>query len=83
MLTPETTQTALLIVLTLHLMHHRLAKRHISFAEVISAVVLCIPASAPWVPALLLVTVHLILITVQIVGSLWITRLSPTWSRFG
>ncbi len=28
-------------------LHHRLAKRHISFADVISAVVLCVP---PWAP---------------------------------
>lgn len=32
-LTPQTTYVALLIVQTAHLLHHRLAKRHISFAE--------------------------------------------------
>jgi hypothetical protein len=64
----------------LHLFHHRLTKRHISYAEVISAGVLCVP---PWMPlpAWLLIGVHLTLIAVQIVGSLWIKKLSPDWSR--
>ena len=35
MLTPQTTYIALLIVQALHLPHHRLAKRPVSFAEVI------------------------------------------------
>lgn len=78
MLTPEITYIALLVVQALHLLHHRLVKRHISFAEVISAVVLCVPPWAP-VPALLLITAHLSLIVVQIVGSLWIKKLSPEW----
>lgn len=78
MLTPEITYSALLIVQALHLLHHRIAKRHISFAEVTSSAVLCIPPSAP-VPALLLMAVHLLLIAVQVVGSVWIRRLSPTW----
>ena len=48
---------ALLIVQALHLLHHRLVKRHISFAEVISALVLCVP---PWatVPGVLLMGIH-------------------------
>lgn len=47
MFTPQSTYIALLVVQALHLLHHRLTKRHISFAEVISAVVLCVP---PWPP---------------------------------
>lgn len=78
MLNPQDTYIALLIVQALHLLHHRLVKRHISFAEVISAIVLCIPPWAP-VPALLLMTVHLSLIAVQVIGSLWIKKLSPEW----
>lgn len=80
MLTPQATYLALLAVQALHLLHHRLAKRHISFAEVVSALVLCIP---PWalLPAWLLMGAHLSLIAVQIVGSLWIKKLSPNWSR--
>lgn len=80
MLIPQSTYIALLVVQALHLLHHRLSKRHISFAEVISAIVLCIP---PWSPApgWLLMGAHLILIVVQIVGSLWIKKLSPNWSR--
>ncbi|HKR59697.1 MAG TPA: hypothetical protein VJS64_08170 [Pyrinomonadaceae bacterium] len=79
MLNPQNTYVALLVVQALHLLHHRLAKRHISFAEVISAVVLCIP---PWaaVPAIILMGAHLTLIAVQLVGSLWIRKLSPDWS---
>lgn len=80
MLTPQNTYLALLIVQALHLLHHRLAKRHISFAEVISAVVLCVP---PWasLPPLVFIAVHLSLIAVQVVGSLWIKKLSPEWSN--
>lgn len=78
MFTPQSTYTLLLVVQVLHLLHHRLAKRHISFAEVISAGVLCIPPSSP-LPAWLLMGAHLSLSAVQIVGSLWIKRLSPDW----
>lgn len=80
MLTPQSTYIALLVVQALHLLHHRLAKRHISFAEVASAIVLCLP---PWtaLPAFILMGAHLILIVVQVVGSLWIKKLSPNWSR--
>ena len=78
MLNPQNTYIALLVVQALHLLHHKLAKRHISFAEVISAVVLCIPPSAA-VPAIILMGAHLTLIAVQLVGSLWIKKLSPEW----
>ena len=80
MLTPQSTYLALLVVQALHLLHHRLAKRHISFAEVVSAIVLCIPPWAP-LPAYLLMGAHLTLIVVQVIGSLWIKKLSPNWSR--
>ena len=79
MLSPQTTYTLLLIVQALHLLHHRLAKRHISFAEVLSALVLCVPPWSP-LPAWLLMTAHLSLIAVQIIGSAWIKKLSPQWS---
>ena len=79
MLNPQTTYIALLIVQALHLLHHRLAKRHISFAEVISAVVLCVPPWTP-IPSILLMGIHVSLIGVQLVGSLWIKKLSPEWS---
>lgn len=77
-LNPQNTYIALLLVQALHLLHHRLAKRHISFAEVISAVVLCVP---PWLPlpAPLFMATHITLIVVQLVGSLWIKKLSPEW----
>lgn len=78
MLTPDVTYGSLLIVQALHLLHHRLAKRHISFAEVVSASVPCIPPSTP-LPALLMMGVHGLLIGVQLIGSLWIKRPSPTW----
>ena len=78
MFIPQTTYIALLIVQAFHLLHHRVSKRHISFAEVVSAAVLCVP---PWValPPILLMSTHLILIVVQLVGSLWIKKLSPEW----
>ena len=80
MLNPQTTYIALLVVQALHLLHHRLAKRHISFAEVVSAGVLCVP---PWGPApgWLLMGAHLSLIAIQVVGSLWIRKLSPAWKE--
>lgn len=80
MLTPYNTYLALLIVQALHLLHHRLAKRHISFAEAVSAIVLCVPPWAP-LPAWLFIGAHLTLIAVQVVGSLWINKLSPDWSK--
>jgi hypothetical protein len=76
MLTPGLTYSLLLIVQALHLLHHRIAKRHISYAEVISAVVLCVPPSN-LLPAWLLMGAHLALVIVQIIGSLWIKKLSP------
>lgn len=79
MLTPTTTYVALLMVQAFHLLHHRMAKRHISFAEVVSAIVLCVPPFVVSLPAWLFVSVHLGLIAVQIVGSLWIKKLSPEW----
>jgi len=78
MLTPQTTYIALLIVQALHLLHHRVTKRHISFAEVVSAMVLCVPPWAPF-PALVMMSAHISLIIVQIVGSVWIKKLSPNW----
>ncbi|MGQ0586516.1 MAG: hypothetical protein ACT4PK_04870 [Gammaproteobacteria bacterium] len=80
-MTPQLTFTILLAVQALHLLHHRLAKRHISFAEVLSAFVLCIPLTT--LPPALLVVMHLGLASVQVVGSVWIRRLSPDWSRGG
>jgi hypothetical protein len=80
MLTPAHTYLALLIVQAFHLLHHRLAKRHISFAEFVSAVVLCFPPFLIHLPDALFMTAHLGLIAVQVVGSLWIRKLSPDWS---
>ena len=79
MLTPQNTYIALLLVQALHILHHRLAKRHISFAEVVSALVLCLPPWAP-LPPWLFMGAHLSLISVQVVGSLWIKKLSPELS---
>jgi hypothetical protein len=78
-LTPQFTYEVLLAVQALHLLHHRLAKRHISFAEVVSSAVLCVPPGAPVAPRLLMAA-HLALAGIQIVGSLWIRRLSPDWA---
>jgi hypothetical protein len=81
MLTPTATYIALLVVQAVHLFHHRIAKRHISFTEVISAAVLCVPPYAVSLPAWAFMGAHLLLIAIQIVGSLWIKRLSPDWSK--
>ena len=81
MLTPTTTYIVLLVVQALHLLHHRVAKRHISFAEVVSAIVLCVPPFAVSLPAWAFMGAHLTLVAIQIVGSLWIKKLSPDWSK--
>ena len=79
MLNPQVTYIALLVVQAAHLLHHRLAKRHISFAEVVSAVVLCVPPAGVALPAWLFMATHVGLILIQIVGSVWIKKLSPNW----
>ena len=79
-MTPQTTYFVLLVVQALHLIHHRLAKRHISFAEVASAAVLCVPPWTP-LPAWLLMAAHMTLSAVQIIGSFWTKKLSPQWSE--
>jgi hypothetical protein len=78
-LTPELTRAALLAIQALHLLHHRLAKRHISYAEVMGAALLCVPPT--WPPAWLIMAAHLGISGVQIVGSVWIKRLSPAGSE--
>jgi hypothetical protein len=77
--TPQLTFTILLVVQALHLLHHRASTRHISYAEVASALVLCIPLTA--LPPVVLMVAHLALASVQVIGSVWIRRLSPDWSR--
>lgn len=80
-LQPETTYIVLLIVQALHLLHHRVVKRHISFAEVIGAAILCVPPTTTLLPGWALVGAHLAMSAVQIVGSVWICRLSPSWDN--
>lgn len=77
---PQNTYIALLTVQAMHLFHHRLAKRHISFVECITALVLIYQPNLGWAPDELVSGVHCILIGIQIVGSIWIKRLSPSWS---
>lgn len=81
MLNPNYTYLALLVVQLLHLFHHRVAKRHISFAEVVSAAVLCVPPFLVALPGWIFIIAHLSLILIQFIGSLWIKRLSPDWTR--
>jgi hypothetical protein len=76
----QNTYIALLTVQALHLIHHRLAKRHISFVECITALVLIYQPTFGWVPDGLVSGTHCILIGIQIIGSIWIKRLSPNWS---
>lgn len=71
----------LAVVQTGHLLHHRLARRHISLAEVTSSALLLAPPGAGLVPDLVLATAHGTMAAVQLVGSIWIDRLSPDWSR--
>jgi hypothetical protein len=78
-LTPQFTYLALLVVQAIHLFHHRLVKRHISFAECLTGLVLIYQPSFEWVPAWAVMSTHVLLILVQIIGSVWIKRLSPDW----
>jgi hypothetical protein len=80
-MTPALTYQALLVVQALHLLHHRLAKRHISFAEVASAGLLCVPPGS--LPPAVLMVAHAAAILVQLIGSLAIRRLSPEWEIQG
>lgn len=79
-MSPTWTYSALLVVQALHLLLHRLSKRHISFVEVITGAVLCVPPTTE-VPPWLLMVPHLGLIAVQVVGSIWIRKLSPDWAH--
>jgi hypothetical protein len=78
---PTYTYIALLIVQTGHLFHHRFAKRHISFAEVASSLTLCFPPFVIALPGIVFVSMHLLLIGVQVIGSFRIRELSPQWSE--
>lgn len=80
-LQPETTYIVLLIVQALHLLHHRVVKRHISFAEVIGAAILCVPPTTALLPGWALVGTHVAMSAVQVIGSIWIYRLSPSWGN--
>lgn len=73
----------LAVVQTLHLLHHRLARRHISLAEVTSSSLLLVPPAAGLVPDLVLAAGHGLMAAVQVAGSIWIDRLSPDWSMLG
>lgn len=68
--------TILIFVQAFHLLHHRLAKRHISFAEVVSGFLLCLYSFHSfhgWV----LTSAYCLMVAVQVVGSIFIKRLSP------
>lgn len=83
-MTPQLTYQALLIVQLFHLLHHRISKRHISFAEVLTSAVLCVsPAmfeglSSLYLPLML---THIALGVTQVAGSLFIQKLSPDWEK--
>jgi hypothetical protein len=79
-MTPTHTYLALLVVQAGHLLHHRLAKRHISFVEFATAVVLCFPPFVIALPAVVFMSAHLLLMTIQVAGSFWIRKLSPVWT---
>lgn len=79
-ITPALTYQLLLFVQALHLLHHRFAKRHISYAEGISGAALCVPPTIGLpIPGILFMVTHGALIVVQLAGSIWINKLSPSW----
>ena len=82
MITPAASFTVLLVVQALHLLHHRLAKRHISFVEGLAAGVLCVPLTLS-IPGWCYVVAHLGVALVQVIGSTDIRRFSPSWAGSG
>lgn len=76
----QNTYFLLLCAQAAHLFHHRLAKRHISFAEVIAGAVLCVRPGTVQIVDGFLPWVHLGLAAVQIVERAFITKLSPDWN---
>jgi hypothetical protein len=82
MITPVTSFTVLLVVQALHLLHHRFARRHISFVEGLAAGVLCVPLTLP-IPGWCYVVTHLGFAAVQVIGSTSIKRFSPNWDASG
>jgi hypothetical protein len=79
LMNPHNSYIILLVVQALHLIHHRLSKRHISFVECAAALVLIYQPSWEMVPSMLVVTAHYALVIIQVIGSLFIRRLSPNW----
>lgn len=80
-LDPSLSYQALLVVQGVHLLHHRLAKRHISFAEVVSGILLCVPPSyaLAFVSPSVLTATYTAIAALQVIGSIWIKKLSPVW----
>lgn len=75
---PQDSFLVLLIVQTAHLLHHRVAMRHIGLAEAIGSAILCVPLTLA-LPVWLYMTAHLGMTAVQLDGSIWIRKLSPGW----
>ncbi len=72
----ENTYALLLVVQALHLFHHRIVRRQISYVEGTAGLVLCLnPSWFAW--PVVLMSAHLILVAIQIVGSIFIDKLSP------
>lgn len=67
--------TVLLIVLGLHLWHHRLAREAVSYVEVLAVASLLLPSDD--LASALSSSLHLVLGAVMLVGSLDIRRLAP------
>ena len=55
-------------------------KRHISYAETISSLVLCFPPFLIALPGALFMTAHIAMIVIQVAGSIWIQKLSTGWN---
>jgi len=78
MVDPNLTQIVLGVALALHLAHHRLAHRHISFVEVFAAGLLTLPTTQFPLP---IAVAHLGTVAVLAMGSLSIRKLSPAWDE--
>lgn len=74
---PQFTYFALLVIQAFHLLHHRFAKRHISYIEGMTALILIYPPTNRLLPPIVVSGTHLIFGLIQIVGSVWIKKLSP------
>ncbi len=72
----DSTYMTLMVVQAFHLLHHRIVRCQVSYVEGITGLVLCIKPTWINFPEVL-IAAHLILVIIQIIGSIFIKKLAP------